>query len=111
MIDGFITYAEVKLTIAQIIEQCIQIAYSGMKVGITAPSQYVSSILHKIFELYDVVGVNDSIPVGEGSICVLSDSIENINKSGIDIVFCDRDSIIGRNSLPLLGGLKMIRAV
>jgi len=111
MIDCFITYAEVKLTISEIIGQCVYLAHSGMKVGITAPSQYVSSILHKIFEIYDIVGVDDSIPVGEGSICVLNDSIENINKSGIDIVFCDRDSIIGRNSLPLLGGLRMIRAI
>jgi len=110
MIDN-ITYAEVKLTLIQVIEECIRLSHTGLKVGITAPRQYVSSILSKIFDMYDIIGLDDSIPVGKGSLFVLGDSIEKINKSKLDIVFCERDSIIGRNSLPLLGGLRMIRVV
>jgi len=106
-----ITYAEVKLTIEEVIRESIYMAYSGMKVCITTSHHYVSSILTKVFELYDVIGVDDDIPIGKGSLCVLRDSIENINKHNVDIVFCDQTSIIGRNSLPLLGGIKMIRVV
>jgi tRNA splicing ligase len=106
-----ITYAEVKLTVEQVIEESANLAFYGAKVCITIPKEYVHSLLNKIFQMYDMIGVDDSIPIGKGSLTVLADSIEQINKNDFDTVFCEKNSIIGRNSIPLLGNIRMIRVV
>ena len=111
MVIDKIKYAEVNMTEDDFVYWVVDTCIKGKNVGITTSANNSHFLLEKMFSHYDIVGTDDHINIGRGKLYVFDDSVELIKSKKIEILFCDKYSILGRSSIPVLSGVKMIRCV